>query len=379
MKRVSITPRKDWQQKISEHGFLYYDLEGYYTEDCAYEFSLAEIEALEMASAKIFDMCLSVVEHVISHELWDEFFIPRQYAELIKWSWENDKPSFYGRFDLAYRDGQIKLLEFNADTPTSLLESSVIQWYWLQEFDKTLDQYNSIHEKLLAHLRDCKAYLLPGKLYFSCVQDSVEDKMTVSYLQDVADQAGISTDFIYIDDISLDAKNHFTDPEGTPLRNVFKLYPYEWMMREPFGENLWPERNECLWIEPAYKAILSNKMLLKYLYELFPDSPYILPCTFVKPGETPTLQGDYVLKPVFSREGANVSIIKDGQLAEQTGGDYGEEGFMCQRYFALPDFEGNKAVIGSWMIGGEAAGMGIRESGGLISGNTSRFCPHYIK
>ena len=133
-----------------------------------------------------------------------------------------------------------------------------------------------------------------------------------------------------------------------------------------------------MWIEPPYKTILSNKMLLKYLYELFPDSPYILPCTFLKPGETGAHPGHYVRKPVYSREGANITIVANGQLLEETGGDYGEEGFLYQQYSELPSFDGNSVVIGSWLIGGQPAGIGIRESSGLITNNTSRFCPHYI-
>jgi len=379
MQRIAIKPRQDWQNKIKEQGFLFYDLVAYYQEDRAYVFTLDEVNQIELATNKLFEMCMDVVAYVIEHELWDEFFIPREYAALIKWSWENDKPSFYGRFDLAYNNGQIKLLEFNADTPTSLLESSVIQWYWLQDYNPGLDQFNSIHEKLIAHLQDCKAYMLPGKLYFSCVQESLEDRMTVGYLEDVAAQAGISTDFIYIDDIGIDAKEQFVTPDGIPLRNVFKLYPYEWLFREAFGPYLNSNRDTCYWIEPAYKAILSNKMLLKYLYELFPDSPYLLPCQFIQPGEEVKMPGDYVLKPVFSREGANVSIVRAGKVVEESSGDYGEEGFMCQQYVALPNFEGKTAVIGSWVIGGEAAGMCVRESETMISGNTGKFCPHFIQ
>jgi len=149
MKRTSITPRQNWEQKVIDQGFLFYKHESYYNETIAYEFNNEEIDLIETATSDLFEMCLEVVEYVIKNKLWDEFFIPKQYAELIEWSWQNDQPSFYGRFDLAFNNGQVKLLEFNADTPTSLLESSVIQWYWLQDYNKSYDQFNSIHEKLL--------------------------------------------------------------------------------------------------------------------------------------------------------------------------------------------------------------------------------------
>jgi len=379
MQRHTITPRENWQHKVKEQGFLFYDAESYYTETAAYEFTAAEVDLIEAATNDIFEKCIAVVNHVIANDLWDKFFIPREYADLIKWSWNEDMPSFYGRMDLAFNNGDIKLLEFNADTPTSLLEASVIQWYWLQDYDSTLDQFNSIHEKLVAHMKVCAPFLYaPDVLTFTCVKDNLEDLITTKYLQDIANQAGIRTDFIYIDEIGLDDKGEFYKTNGTPLGNIFKLYPYEWMFHEEFGKYLSGSRLSTLWVEPAYKALWSNKMLLVYLHELFPDCKYILPATY-SPEAIAGRPGSYVQKPVYSREGANVKIVKNGVVTEQTGGDYGEEGYVIQDYAPLPDFDGNHPVIGSWLIGGVAAGMGIRESDGLITGNTSRFVAHFFK
>lgn len=374
MKRLPITPRKDWIQKIEDQGFLFYNLDNYYNEQAAYQFEEREVLHLEKATAEIFTMCLEVADHVIQKKLYKEFCIPQQFEHFIEQSWKEDLPSFYGRFDLAYNDGQIKLLEFNADTPTSLLEASVIQWYWLQDYNKEYDQFNSLHEGLVAHLKECKEWLRPGLLYFSSVKDSVEDFMTVKYLQDCASQAGIDTDFIYIDEISLNEDYKFATEDNRPIQNIFKLYPWEWMFGEEFGPYLSHNRDETRWIEPPYKAILSNKMLLVYLHKLFPRSPYILPCFFESDGGL----SYYVKKPVFSREGANVSIIKDGQLIEEEKGDYGSEGFIYQQFASLPNFDGHNAVIGSWIVGGNPAGIGIRESSNLITNNGSRFCPHFF-
>jgi len=371
MKRISITPRAGWQDTIQEQGFIYY--KDYYNESAAYEFTATEIDRLESATGQIFEMCLAVIDHVIQHQLWDAFFIPKEYAELITHSWKEDAISLYGRLDLAYDGTDIKLLEFNADTPTSLLEASVIQWYWLQDHNKQLDQFNSIHEKLLTHLKVCQEYFLPGKLYFTCSHGSEEDFITTKYLEDVAQQAGIDTAFLYLNEIGVDDRELFCTAEGEIMRNIFKLYPWEWMFREEFGRYLPINQYGMNWIEPPYKAILSNKMLLKYLYELFPTSPFILPCAFGQP-----LSGSYVRKPVFSREGANTQVVHKNVMLEETSGEYGAEGYLYQEYFPIPKHDGQTPVIGSWLIGGEPAGMGIRESSGLITGNTSLFCPHYF-
>ena len=376
MQRIVITPRIGWEQKIIEQGLLFYKDDCYYNESAAYEFSSQEIELIEKATNEIFEMCLVVTEYVIKNKLWKEFFIPEEYAELIEWSWEQKNTSIYGRFDLAFNNGQLKLLEFNADTPTLLLESSAIQWFWLQDYNKELDQFNCIHDALLQHFTGIKNKLSGSKLYFTC-NNNQEDFVTTKYLQDVAIQAGLDTDFIFIEDIGLNEADLFIDGKDNLISNIFKLYPYEWLFDEPFGKYLIKNKDTCYWIEPPYKAILSNKMMLKYIYELFPNSPYILPCTCNE--EDVVRVKNYAKKPIFSREGENVSLFANGNTSEETQGEYGDEGFIYQEYFELPEFDGKHPIIGSWVIGGKAAGIGIRESTGRITNVTSSFCSHYFK
>jgi glutathionylspermidine synthase len=380
MDRIKINPRTGWEEKIRKQGFVFYD--GYYNESAAYVFTSAEVDRIEAATNELFDRCLDVVQYVIDKNLWDEFFIPRQFADLIKWSWDNDQPAFYGRFDLAAnRDcTDIKLIEFNADTPTSLLEASVVQWYWLQEYDAGKDQFNSLHERLIRHMGICKEYLFGDqKLTFTCARDSKEDFMTVKYLQDCADQAGMANDFLHIDQLGVrdnEPWSPFCRPDGTPIFNVFKLYPYEWMFREQFSAHLVHKKEQTLWIEPPYKALLSNKMLLVYLHKLFPDHPNVLPCFY---GDASGLKNkSFVRKPVFGREGSNVSIVQNGQILQQNEGAYGSEGFVYQQYQEIPKWDGNTPVLGSWLIGGESGGMGIKETTGLIHDNMSMFCPHFF-
>lgn len=61
----------------------------------------------------------------------------------------------------------------------------------------------------------------------------------------------------------------------------------------------------------------------------------------------------------------------------ETGG-YGEEGFIYQQLALLRDFGGKYPVLGSWVIDGESAGIGIRETDTLITDNYSRFVPHFF-
>jgi glutathionylspermidine synthase len=376
MDRTSITPRNNWQQEVEKLGFSFHTPQmPYWDESAYYEFSVTEILAIEKATLELWDMCLEAVDHIIENKLFHKFFIPEWVVPLVIRSWEEDQPSIYGRFDFCYKNGQLKMLEFNADTPTSIFEAGVVQWFWLKDFDKDKDQFNSIHEKLIEYWKELKTALHPGPLYFSCLSENTEDLVTTQYLMDCAMQAGLDTGLIFVEDIGWHTKNnHFVDTENNAMRNIFKLYPWEWLIHDDFGSNIPLDTQSAKWIEPAWKMLLSNKAILPILWELFPENQYLLPAYFEEGKLT-----DYVKKPILSREGANVEIVSGNKVLESTGGEYGEEGFIYQQTFTLPEYNGNHALVGSWVIGQQAAGMGIRESAGLITNNTSRFVPHLIK
>jgi glutathionylspermidine synthase len=372
MRRLSVEPRINWQATVESQGMSYHTADGvpYWDESVYYEFSSGEIDEIETATYALNDLCLKAVQHVIDHDRFDAFLIPREYRQFIRDSWDRDELTIYGRFDLAY-DGQSppKLLEYNADTPTSLLEAAVIQWYWLQDIFPRYMQFNSIHERLLEAWQAARNQV-SGRLYFASLADATEDFMNVSYLRDVAIQAGFDTAHINVEDIGWDpARRVFTDLDEQPIQNCFKLYPWEWMQREEFGPHLL--ENTCRWWEPPWKAVLSNKAILPILWELFPDSPHLLESRF-----EPLSDGNYVQKPILGREGANVQIFEQGKLFLKTDGPY-DGPAIYQDICPLPRFE-NKyfACIGSWIVNGWACGMGIREDENLVTGNLSRFVPH---
>ena len=387
MQRITIPPRNNWQKAVEQLGFGFHTTNvPYWDESAYYVFSMDEILLIEKASAELWDLCLGAVQHVIDNNLYSRFAIRPAFIPYIERTWMEDHPSIYGRFDLCYRDGQVKMLEFNADTPTSLYEAGIVQWFWLQDFDKAKDQFNSIHEKLIAYWTYVRPYLYPGQssagpaeqsaptVHFSCVKQSLEDLTNTEYIRDCAIQAGLDTRLLYIDDIGWDAQDQvFVDMQDQPIRNIFKLYPWEWMVSEEFGDNILDDKNKALWIEPAWKMILSNKAILPILWELYPDCPYLLPAYF-----EPDRLTDYVKKPILSREGANIELVRGNTVLQQTEGDYGEEGHIYQQLFTLPSFDGNYPVLGSWIIGQEPAGIGIREAGNLVTDNLSRFIPHLI-
>jgi glutathionylspermidine synthase len=376
MQRIDINPRNNWQSAVEKLGFGFHTTNvPYWDESAYYRFTMDEVLFIEKATAELWDMCLAAVQHVMDEDLYDDFKIPRWMVSYIEKTWMEDHPAIYGRFDLCYKNGQLKLLEFNADTPTSLYEAGIVQWFWLQDFDKSKDQFNSIHEKLIAYWKYLKEYLNKGSLHFSCLKETLEDLTNTEYIRDCAMQAGLDTKLVFIDDIGWDNNNkQFVDLENEPIKNIFKLYPWEWLIEEDFGKNILEDTNRALWIEPAWKMILSNKAILPILWKLYPNHPYLLAAYF-DAGELTS----FVKKPILGREGANINMVDDGQLTQFTEGQYGKEGFIFQDLFTLPGYNSNYSVIGSWIIGQEPAGIGIREADNLVTNNKSRFVPHLIE
>jgi len=381
MKRIITTARENWQKKVEDIGFIFHHtVEGLYWDESAYyTFDCRQAAILEKATNQLYKMCLRSAEYIIDNKMYSKLGIPEPFIPFIENCWHSRQPSVYGRFDLRY-DGIYppKLLEFNADTPTSLFEASIVQWFWLREVYPKCDQFNSIHEKLIKRWKYLKKQYYGATLYFACLKDNPEDLVNTEYIHDCAMQAGLNTRFIYVEDIGYDENTGaFVDMDGRPIQNIFKLYPWEWMVREEFGPKLITSYKTTNWTEPPWKMLLSNKGILPILWQLFPNHENLLPAYFeddVKAGQ----MDSYVKKPKLSREGANIAIYSGNDMIAESGGDYGEEGYIYQAFSPLPEFDGFHPVIGSWLVGYHPAGIGIRESDSLITGNLSRFVPHLI-
>ena len=372
MRREKRQPRANWRQRCEAAGFSFHSMGGtYWDESAAYRFSSSQIDHLETVTAEMHQLCLKAAEEAVRSRRFAEFAIPGAFHELAAQSWREREPTLYGRFDFSWNgEGEPKLLEYNADTPTSLLEASVVQWHWLEDVQKDADQFNSLHEKLIARFQRLAPASGGGVLHLACVKENDEDLGNIEYLRDCALQAGWDARRIAIEDLGWDGAR-FVDLDEQPVRTLFKLYPWEWLVREEFGQHLLSRPARL--IEPAWKMLLSNKALLVLLWELNYGHPNLLPAYF-----TPQKFGsDYVRKPLLSREGANVTIRSRGVVRQQPGG-YGEEGFVYQGVAPLPAFNGRYPVVGAWIVGDQPAGIGLREDDSPITKNTSRFVPHYF-
>ncbi len=400
MNRHILTPRANWQQTVESQGLTFHTPETlapgakpYWDESACYEFTAAEVDTLEAAANQMQEMCLAAAQHVIDNKRYAELEILAEAVPLIEWAWNAEPPALYGRFDFLWAGAQSntppKLLEYNADTPTSLLEAAVVQWYWLKDLETSThqgaDQFNSLHERLIAKWKDVASYL-SKPIYFAAA-DFPEDQLTIAYLRDTAEQAGLQTRQMLMQDIGWNEPRQCfvdTDPAENQIKSIFKLYPWETMMDEEFATQALRTYKDMRWMEPIWKMLLSNKGILPILWELYPNHPLLLEARFVGAGSDWQPAAGWVRKPLHSREGSNIVMTGFDGTVFQTPGPYTNRKLVDQKLSppaVFPDATGlpRFPVLGLWMIDQECGGMGVREDAGPITGNLSSFVPHFFR
>lgn len=413
MYRIDVKTNKERKQKIQSltKELLPYNLTfdetntnviaEYWNDNHAYVFeNHDEVNAIEKATEELHNMSLETAKFLAEEQSKGKdspFYlnIPDHAVEYARESLERGDLDVYGRFDLVERGGEIKMLEYNADTPTSLIESSYLQLDWLQDVFPEYDQFNRIEDMLVARWAYVKSQMdsnYPIHFGHTSTDSSYEDLMTTAYMADQAQNAGWEVIGISMEEIGYDNINNiFVDNElyddygniiknSIEIKNMFKLYPWEDMMYEPFGE--YTAEMSPHWFEPAWKMFLSTKVLSAGLWHLYPNHEYLLESHVGSPqGMT-----NYVRKPLHGREGDKIDIYIGASPAIRSDiytNRWGEEGYVYQDFFPLPNYQGtdgsdNHVTIGSWVVGGKSAGIGIRESNGLITDTCSRFVPHVI-
>ncbi len=351
-----------------------------------------EANAFYEATNELYDMFAEAGQYVIDNDLFHEINIPFNLVEMIKESWENDVHwHLYSRFDLAGGiDGKpIKMIEFNADTPTSLFETAIIQWAMLKAngLDEA-SQFNNIYDALKDNFKriitldtDVEKFEeyyanLGWKILFSSISSSSEDINTTKLLEHIANEAGFNTDFEFIENVQFSDDGIFKDEESFEF--WFKLIPWENIAIEESELALILteiiKEKKAIIFNPAYTLMFQSKGFMKILWDLYPNHPLLLETSF-----EPLENKKQVEKRCFGREGANTKIINsDGSIDVETSGDYEGHKAIYQEYVELPtDKDGNSYQAGVFFAY-EACGLGFRR-GGKILNNMSKFVGHIIK
>lgn len=388
MKRhCGFKPRADMVQQCLAVGFDYYNLPSsdgshYWSDEVAYEFSLAEIELIEDSANELHQMCLSVVADEVKRGDYLHYGFSDLQKQLIEQSWQRQDFHLYGRFDFGFDGKQLKLFEYNADTPTSLLESAIVQWQWLEQVENipNRDQFNRIHEALIDRFRQLKQQSGKNNLHFAGMMEAGrEDWGNIDYLCETAYLAGWHIHELCVEDIGIETgQSRFVDLNDQYIDMLFKLYPLEWLTNAEFAQFI--PHSSTRFIEPMWKLLLSNKLLLVKLWQAFPHHPLLLPA-FVSSDKLDR-SAMWVKKPLLGREGANISYLSRTLEFPAKGSEhssfYATSGYIYQEKYELPNFDGMYPMIGCWVVGDEACGIGIREDFSAITGNDSHFVPHFF-
>lgn len=360
--------------EIGFDGWLREDGSPYWTEDACFELSDAEVEVLETAAAEAERMVTAAVSAAIADPAaLQRLGLPEALVPVAQESWLRGDPSLYGRFDFAW-DGvnPPKLLEYNADTPTALYEAAVVQWQWLTDRDPDGDQFNSLHERLIAAWAGLGTALpADSGLHFAAILDDIDDLTTTAYLQECAAQAGLATRLLGMSEIGLKA-GRLVDQQDTPITHLFKLYPWEWLALEDAAFFAAISRHGVGVMEPAWRVAAASKGLLVDLWRANPCHPNLLAAAWEQEG----LAGEVVAKPILGREGSNVEQRFDGGV--RTPGSFADQPRILQARAAMPPFDGLTPVFGVWIVAGEPCGLGIREDRSPVTGYGAGFIPHRI-
>lgn len=352
------------------------------------EITQAEADAFYNAGNELYEMFIEAGEYVIKNNLFFDLDIPPTLIDTIKQSWDNEVHwHIYGRFDFAGGlDGKpIKLLEFNADTPTLLYESALIQWALLKH--NSLDeemQFNNIFNAISDNFKrmitlgdDVSRFdtMYEGwGVLFSSIRGNIEEERTTKFLMECAKEAGFVSEFCYIDEINFN-EDEGVSFNGSKYEFLFKLLPWEIIsIDEPelalIINNMMKNKN-TIFLNPAYTLLFQSKRMLKILWDLFPNHPLLLETSFAP------LSKKQIKKVSFGREGANIEILDSSGILEQRGGEYDNYKSIYQEFYELNSYNGlyyQPNVFFAY----ESCGLGFRRGGDILD-NYAKFVSHIIK
>jgi glutathionylspermidine synthase len=308
------------------------------------------------------------VNYIVRENRWARLGFTDEAARVLCSSLERGDPELLGRFDfLMDEKGQPRLVEFNADNALSLVETAVLQREWQLAVMPEYGQFNNLHSSLL------EAWRRSGVQRVHCAwrPRHPEVEGTARYMARVIREAGLEAEMTAMHSIGWHRRRAaFVDAAGRDIECCWKIYPWEWMLQEPFARHISVSR--CRFVEPAWRLLSGHKGLLSVLWELFPDHPALLPCS----DEPPSHGMAWVAKPVLGREGSNITIHRDGHPPEKTGGEFAGQRCVYQEFVSSPVQDGFLPQLGVWLAGRDPVALGIRETRGRIITGDSPFVPH---
>ncbi len=301
--------------------------------------------------------------------------------DLICYSFEAKQTHLIGRFDFAggLEGLPLKLLEYNADTPTMVPESSIIQ-----EAFHSGDQFNSLYRLLEVAFN--RLSIFEGNRHKSLLATSLrfeEDASNAGLILNAAAMEGFEVAYADLPDIEF-APNEgmFADignGESAKFDFLYKMVPWEFICFEEPGlldvlHNL--ITNDLLYVlNPPYSIVYQSKIFLDYVSKLHRKS-YLLRSSL----NAKDFRGyKHVEKGSFGRLGENITIFDErGDSIEKTDGDFGHFKKVYQEFAELyKDEYGEYYQLGMFNVNGHAAAISFRRGEKLIIDDDCQFIPHF--
>jgi glutathionylspermidine amidase/synthetase len=350
---------------------------------------------LKRATNELHALFLRATDYVLEHEhLLEKFNFPKIIWPKLHQSWDNRRNQMItGRFDFCLTEQGIKLYEYNADSASCYMEAGKIQGKWAEHYgcDEGWNPSGRLYEELVEAWKESD---IDGLLHVMLDKDS-EDTYHGLFMVEAIKRAGIPCKIIHgLENMVWGPDGHVVDADGDRIRAVWKVWAWETALeqirveceydqqrltdycfrssREQRKEQNRPPRlsdvllqPEVLVYEPLWTLIPSNKAILPILWELFPESPYLLESHFTL---TDSLKKNgYVVKPIVGRGGANIQIFScNNALVDKTTGQFGSQKVVYQTFCKLPKAGPYHAQLSGFSVSGAYAGTCIRVTPGLV-------------
>ena len=337
---------------------------------------------IKRASNEIHAMFMHATDHVLQDSaLQERFNIPEIVWPRIHKSWANrNNETIAGRLDLAVSEHGIKVYEYNADSASCLMECGKVQGLWSQAkgVQEGIDAGRDIFSQLVHAWRK---NAITGYLHI-LLDDDPEENYHAQYMRRAAEAAGIRCKVLQgVSLLRWNASGSIVDGDGDPVHTVWKTWAWETaldqirlQLRENEDQSLQqltahnrpsPRLADVLFHpdvmvhEPLWTLIPSNKAILPIVYDLFPDSPYLLPSEFEL--TTALENSGYVEKPIVGRCGENIVLVDPNEgVLEATTGKFAKQHRIYQALFPLPMLNEFYVQTNAFVIDGKYAGACLR-------------------
>lgn len=314
-----------------------------------------------------------------------------------------------GRFDFVRTSEGLKMLEFNSDTPTGIVEAFYVnekacRFFGTRNPNKGMEEHIPQVFREMVSAYQHEGYSTEG-IYFSSLDWHEEDAGTTHYL---LNQSGLPGRFVPLKHLRMDGQRVYAliHDQLEPVDLLYRLHALEILAGEkdadgfPSGATLLQlvANKKVAFINPPSAFLAQSKGIQALIWSLHENGEfftpeehgliekYALPTYFENP--FPGRKESYVEKPIFGREGGGVLLYSsDGELLSQDPErQYGTQPVVYQKAVALEEIQvetlnglyDGHLLWGSFVIGGKPSAL-VARVGGPITNNGAYYLPVGLK